>query len=250
MGGGSWGATMPCSPRQEGDARNQTMPRTASKKNTSVETVIIEVDDEETPSPALRNCHGRSLRSKNKLQDTDKLCEYPVGKSPNVSVTFQDYKTLEHDTFLNDIIIDFYLTYLHENKLNKEDAPNVYIFSTMFYKRMLTQPSSKSLKPDSFEKNQALSAAQKRHMRVRGWTKNVQLFSKDMIIIPICEHSHWYLVIVIKPGLIVNAVDTEARRLKGEPFFVVLDRFAFCSLLTHLVSLLSLAAWGKARQQQ
>ena len=64
-----------------------------------------------------------------------------MGKSPNVTVTFQDYKTLEHDTFLNDIIIDFYLTYLHTNNLNKEDAPNVYIFSTMFYKRMLTQPS-------------------------------------------------------------------------------------------------------------
>merc|ERR1719234_2734440 len=60
-------------------------------------------------------------------------------------------------------------------------------------------------------------------MRVKGWTKNVELFSKDMIIIPICEHSHWYLVIVIKPGLIVNAPDSEARRLKGEPFFIVLD---------------------------
>ena len=219
---------MPCSPRQEGDARKQTiMPRPGAKKTPSVETVIIEVDDDETPSPAAaRRNHGRSLRSEHKLQDTDKLCEFPVGKSPNVTVTFQDYKTLEHDVFLNDIIIDFYLTYLHENKLNKEDAPNVYIFSTMFYKRMLTQPSSKSLKPDSFEKNPHLSAAQKRHMRVKGWTKNVELFSKDMIIIPICEHSHWYLVIVIKPGLIVNAPDSEARRLKGEPFFIVLDRFS------------------------
>ena len=216
---------MPCSPRQEGDARKQSiMPRTgASRKTPSVETVIIEVDDDDTP--VRRNNHGRSLRSEHKLQDTDKLCEFPVGRSPNVTVTFQDYKTLEHDVFLNDIIIDFYLTYLHENKLNKEDAPNVYIFSTMFYKRMLTQPSSKSLKPDSFEKNPTLSAAQKRHRRVKGWTKNVELFSKDMIIIPICEHSHWYLVIVIKPGLIVNAPDSEARRLKGEPFFIVLDRF-------------------------
>ena len=205
------------------------MPRAcpASKKVSSAETVIIEVEDDDTPSPALKRTQGRSLRSEHKLQDTDKLCEFPVGKSPNVTVTFQDYKTLEHDTFLNDIIIDFYLTYLHTNNLNKEDAPNVYIFSTMFYKRMLTQPSSKSLKPDSFEKNPSLTSAQKRHMRVRGWTKNVDLFTKDMIIIPICEHSHWYLVIVIKPGLIVNAPDSEARRVKGEPFFIVLDRFEF-----------------------
>jgi len=216
---------MPCSPRPEGSSGPTTMPRAcpASKKVSSAETVIIEVEDDDTPSPAFKRTHGRSLRSEHKLQDTDKLCEFPMGKSPNVTVTFQDYKTLEHDTFLNDIIIDFYLTYLHTNNLNKEDAPNVYIFSTMFYKRMLTQPSSKSLKPDSFEKNPSLTSAQKRHMRVRGWTKNVDLFTKDMIIIPICEHSHWYLVIVIKPGLVVNAPESEARRVKGEPFFIVLD---------------------------
>ena len=57
----------------------------------------------------------------------------------------------------------------------------------MFYKRMLTQPSGKSLKPDSFEKNPHLSEAQKRHIRVKGWTKNVDHFIKDMIIIPFCE---------------------------------------------------------------
>ena len=108
--------------------------------------------------------------------------------------------------------------------LNKEDAPNVHIFTTMFYKAMHREQRA------SFEKNPDLSAPQKRHMRVKRWTKNVDLFSKDMIIIPICEHSHWYLVIVIKPGLIVNAPDSEARRLKGEPFFIVLDRFSISKL--------------------
>ena len=44
-----------------------------------------------------------------------------------------------------------------------------------------------------------------------------------MIIIPNCEHSCWYQVIVIKLGLIVDAPVSEARRLKGEPFFIVLD---------------------------
>ena len=96
------------------------------RKTPSVETVVLGVDDDESASPALGN-HGQSLRSENKLQDTEQLCEFPVGRSPNVTVTFHDYKTLEHDFFLNDIIIDFYLTYLHENMLNKEDASKVYI---------------------------------------------------------------------------------------------------------------------------
>ena len=65
--------------------------------------LVISIDDE-VMSPAAASC--RILRSENELQDSDELCVYPVGRNPNVIVTFQDYKTLEHDIFLNDIIID------------------------------------------------------------------------------------------------------------------------------------------------
>ena len=140
-----------------------------------------------------------------------------------VVISYGTYKTLQHDTWVNDVIIDYYLSYLREKKLNKEDASNVHICSTMFYKSMLTQPSGKNVKPDSFENNQNLSEAQKRHMRVKRWTKNIDLFSKDMIIVPICELGHWFQVIVIRPGLIVNAPDSEARSIQGEPFIFVLD---------------------------
>ena len=44
---------MPCSPRQEGDTRKQTiMPCTGDEKTHLAETIIIEVDDDETPSVA------------------------------------------------------------------------------------------------------------------------------------------------------------------------------------------------------
>ena len=201
------------------------MPRQRVKKTPEI------IDLDETPSPpASKRSDDRKLRSENKPQDTDKICEFPLprgtqglGKSRSVIVTFMDYKKLEYDTYLNDTIIDLYLAYLHENKLNKED--NVYLFSTWFYKCMVTQSQK-----GSFEKNTKLSAAQKRHRRVEDFTENVDLFSKDMLIIPICEHSHWYLVIVIKPGQIVPAPVTEARRLEGEPFFIVLDRFSITKL--------------------
>ena len=136
------------------------------------------------------------------------------------TLSVQDYKTLEHDIFLNDIIIDFYLTYLFSTVLTPEDRPTVHIFSTMFFKRLTTAPL-KASKANSFEKDTTLNQAQKRHIRVKGWTKNVDLFEKNMIIIPICENSHWYLVIVIKPGLI--RLDAEQRSVKGEPFVLVLD---------------------------
>ena len=133
--------------------------------------------------------------------DDSKLCEFPVRTKNNVSVCLNDYKTLEHDTFLNDIIIDFYLTYLFHKVLNEEDRPTVHIFSTMFYKCLNSTPKKASAVA-SYEKDSSLKPAEKRHLRVKRWTKNVNLFEKNMVIIPICEHSHWYLVIAIRPGLI------------------------------------------------
>ena len=71
----------------------------------------------------------------------------------------------------------------------------------MFYKRLNSTPKKASTVA-SYEKDSSLKPAEKRHLRVKGWTKNVNLFEKNMVIIPICEHSHWYLVIAIRPGLI------------------------------------------------
>ena len=53
---------------------------------------------------------------------------------------------MQHDTWVNDVIIDYYLSYLREKKLNKEDASNVHICSTMFYKSMLTRAGPPSQK--------------------------------------------------------------------------------------------------------
>merc|ERR550519_1619220 len=141
--------------------------------------------------------------------DCMKLCEFPVAQSDTVTVSSQDYATLEHDTFLNDIIIDFYLTHLFYNVLPAEFRNSVHIFSTMFYKRLLQTPKKDAKKVAAFETDPSLSAKEKQHLRVAGWTKNVDLFSKDVVVIPICENSHWYLVVVIKPGLVNTQEESE-----------------------------------------
>ena len=49
--------------------------------------------------------------------------------------------------------------------------------------------------------NKNLTANAKRHMRVTGWTKKVDLFTKDLVIFPIHENdNHWYLVTAVRPG--------------------------------------------------
>ena len=143
-----------------------------------------------------------------KMRDTDILCSFPVDKSPSVTVAFEDYKTLENEIYINDVIVDFYLSYLHEKMLNKKEASKIHIFPSMFYKRLLQKRFS--------DDTTTLNAAQTRHQQVRKWTKKVDLFSKKMIVIPICEKKHWYAIVVVKPD-------------QADRFFVVLDRFAIPS---------------------
>lgn len=57
------------------------------------------------------------------------LCHFPERLCPNtIIVTTDDYCTLEEGEYINDIIIDFYLTYIHHEVLNKEHRDNVHIF--------------------------------------------------------------------------------------------------------------------------
>jgi len=201
-----------------------------SKGSDGSEDDLIIIDSLDSSSI---NNGNKSRKSKRKIEknialasgsnDCLKLCEYPVGKRDTVTVAIQDYATLEHDTFLNDIIIDFYTTYLVHNILPVEDKDTVHIFSTMFYKRLMQSPKKNAKKVAAYETDSSLKSDEKRHCRVAGWTKDVDLFSKDLIIIPICEHSHWYLLLVVKPGLITSPVRSDERTLKGEPFIIVLD---------------------------
>lgn len=101
------------------------------------------------------------------------------------------------DQYLNDVIIDFYLKNLQLEVMTEEQKSKTHIFSTFFYKRLTTATTRQK----QTEKDVKLSAAQKRHARVKNWTKNENIFEKDFIIIPINEQSHWFLAIICYPGL-------------------------------------------------
>ena len=174
-------------------------------------SVIVIIDDDVT---------RRTIVSSSVLKDTDILCQFPHGQSPCITVTLRDYKTLELATFLNDTIIDFYLTWLYARVLPAKQKAAVHIFPTLFFKRLMQVPDNISL-INSYEKDESLSQAQIRHTRVKGWSKKLNLFAKDMIIFPICEESHWYLVIVIKPGMILP--DEEDKCGDKGPFVLVFD---------------------------
>ena len=148
-----------------------------------------------------------------------RLFEYPPGKD-SVIVTVKDYMTLEHETWLNDIVIDFYLNFLFLEVLPPELRSSVHLFSSMFYKRML----GVGFKNKTTQREEAgMTSAQRKHSQVKMWTKNVNLFEKEFIIFPICEGNHWFLIVAILPRLATLAPGSAARRGGGEPLVLVLD---------------------------
>jgi sentrin-specific protease 7 len=138
----------------------------------------------------------KSLASSSYQVEIKQILIYPPGTG-GMPINTEDYMCLATDQYLNDVIIDFYLNYLRLELLDFDQRKRTHIFSTFFYKRLTTM-TSKHRQEKDFAK---MTAAQKRHLRVKTWTKNVNLFEKDFIIIPINEQSHWFLAIVCFPHL-------------------------------------------------
>uniref|UniRef100_A0A1B6JN05 Ubiquitin-like protease family profile domain-containing protein n=1 Tax=Homalodisca liturata TaxID=320908 RepID=A0A1B6JN05_9HEMI len=125
----------------------------------------------------------------------------PPPEKGGIPINTEDYACLGEDQFLNDVIIDFYLKYVVEKTLSPEDRARTHVFSSFFYKRLTTKPPPKRKSMNPVENDPTASPAAKRHSRVKSWTKNVNLFTKDFIVIPINENSHWFLAIICFPGL-------------------------------------------------
>ncbi|KGL72268.1 Sentrin-specific protease 7, partial [Tinamus guttatus] len=118
----------------------------------------------------------------------------PPPAKGGLGVTREDLECLEYGEFLNDVIIDFYLKYLLLEKAPKHLADRTHIFSSFFYK-CLTRTEKNS------EGDPKVTAAQRRHKRVRTWTRHINIFNKDYIFVPVNEESHWYIAVICFPWL-------------------------------------------------
>lgn len=82
-------------------------------------------------------------------------------------------KCLEEGRFLSDIIIDFYLLYIKSEIIPATDRDKVYLFSSFFFKRLI------SIQGKTEE------VARQRFQLVEKWTKKINIFGKEFILIPI-----------------------------------------------------------------
>ncbi|KAM3836582.1 sentrin-specific protease 7 isoform 1-T1 [Vipera latastei] len=156
---------------------------------------------------------GNGWKELKEIGPMKNLIVYPPSPAKGgLGVTKEDLECLEYGEFLNDVIIDFYLKYLQLEKAPKELADRSHIFSSFFYK-CLTRTEKNS------EENPKLSIAQRRHRRVKRWTRYINIFNKDYIFVPVNEESHWYIAVICFPWLEkVTYKDCESQHLPQSDF--------------------------------
>ena len=108
---------------------------------------------------------------------------YPKDGKKRITVEWSDLEKLDEGEFLNDNLLSFYLRFLEQQLGDRKPhiAKKVYFFNSYFFATLTN--THKSKKGFNYE-------------GVQKWTRSVDLFTYDYIIVPINESLHWYLAII------------------------------------------------------
>ncbi|XP_020220858.1 probable ubiquitin-like-specific protease 2A isoform X2 [Cajanus cajan] len=137
---------------------------------------------------------------------------YPKGEPDAVSISKRDIELLQPQTFINDTIIDFYIKYL-KNKLPADEQDRFHFFNSFFFCKLA------DLDKDLSSACDGRAAFQ----RVRKWTRKVNLFEKDYILIPINYSFHWSLIVICHPGEVAFFKDEEIKESSKVPCILHMD---------------------------
>ena len=108
---------------------------------------------------------------------------YPPNGTKRAEVEFDDLQRLDDDEFLNDNLVGFFLRYLQHylEEKGQDVSRKIYFFNTFFFQTLTkTIKGKKGINYDGVKK----------------WTRGVDIFSKDFIVVPINESAHWFLAII------------------------------------------------------
>ncbi|KAH8864501.1 Sentrin-specific protease 7 [Schistosoma japonicum] len=172
---------------------------------------------EETTGEWIQNAKSSALANSsnpptgsftNSDEDSLKFDYKPPGSTDSITLTNNDIECLAPGALLNDTIINFYLKYLYFEQLTDFQKQATYLFNVFFYSRLASggnlsgDTRGSTVSPNlskAIETTDEMIYAQ--HANVAKWTRRVDLFSKDYIIIPINECAHWFLGLVCYPWM-------------------------------------------------
>lgn len=92
----------------------------------------------------------------------------------NAQITRGDIATLRDSTWLNDEVVNFYFNLVKVRSENNKDLAKVHVFNTFFYPKIMKMG----------------------HSGVKRWTRKVDIFSMDLILIPVHLGMHWCLAVI------------------------------------------------------
>lgn len=117
------------------------------------------------------------------------VCNYDSG-SFVIDITMHDYKILARNEWLNDVIVYFGLQRLKKKYLLQSA---VHIFSYSFYPAFY-----RDVTPEQMDRPPSDDLAKMMHGHVARHARHLDLFDKDLVIVPVKSDSHWFVVVFLK----------------------------------------------------
>lgn len=110
----------------------------------------------------------------------------PDAKSHYVEIRVEDYEQLNTGQWLNDSLIDLWMQWISRDT-GCNQSSDVHFFTSHFYTTLASEGTD----------------------GVKSWTakKNINIFKKKMIFIPINKTLHWSLCVLLNPGSIIPSLD-------------------------------------------
>lgn len=103
----------------------------------------------------------------------------------NLNISRRDMLTLDGLNWLNDEVINFYMSMIIERG-KKSEWPAVYTMNTFFYPKLLKDG----------------------HSSLRRWTRKVDIFAHDFIAVPIHLGMHWCMAIINLKQKVIRYYDS------------------------------------------
>ena len=96
----------------------------------------------------------------------------------NIPISRLDMTTLRPGQWLNDEVINGYFKILEQREASKATGPSCHFHQTTFYPKLAEEPNGYQ------------------YSQVAEWTRGKDVFSKDLIIVPIHQPGHWTLAVI------------------------------------------------------
>lgn len=150
--------------------RKKELPVPTEEKKPAVAEITAEVAIKKEVLPKLTPKMEADIDRALRATPSDEV----LANGFRLTVTRKDMETLAGLNWLNDEVINFYMNLLMERGRTQPGLPSVYAFNTFFYPKLLSGG----------------------HSALKRWTRRVDIFAHDLLLVPIHLGVHWCLAVI------------------------------------------------------